>query len=87
MLLAVETFSELPQVRAMVKFFGPSGSRTDEDQDGILGQDELALSTVLPDAPVLGPTTPASVSEHQNRPQPADPSQATGSQLDRVGGP
>ncbi|GAB1302062.1 Potassium channel subfamily K member [Apodemus speciosus] len=63
MLLAVETFSELPQVRAMVKFFGPSGSRTDEDQNGILGQDELALSTMPPDTPVLEQTIPASAPE------------------------
>lgn len=63
MLLAVETFSELPQIRALVKFFGPSGSRTDEDQDGILGQDELALSTMPPDPPALEQTTPASASE------------------------
>lgn len=68
MLLAVETFSELPQVRAMVKYFGPSGSRTDEDQDGILGRDELALSTVLPNNPVLEPTTPASASEQTPTP-------------------
>lgn len=46
MLLAVETFSELPQVRALVKFFGSSGPLTAEDQGGILGQDELALSTL-----------------------------------------
>lgn len=63
MLLAVETFSELPQVRAMVKFFGPSGSRNDEDQDGILGQDELALSIVPSDPPALEQTIPASASE------------------------
>lgn len=62
-LLAVETFSELPQVRAMVKFFGPSGSRTDEDQDGILGQDELALSTMPPDPPALEQTIPAPTPE------------------------
>ncbi|XP_052570703.1 potassium channel subfamily K member 7 [Peromyscus californicus insignis] len=60
MLLAVETFSELPQVRAMVTFFGPTGPRTDEDQDGILGQDELALSTTPPDPPALEQTIPAS---------------------------
>lgn len=54
MLLAVETFSELPQVRAMVKFFGSSGSVTPEDQGGILGQDELSLSTLPPDAPAAG---------------------------------
>lgn len=35
MLLTVETFSELPQVRAMVKFFGSSGLLTAEDQGGI----------------------------------------------------
>lgn len=63
MLLAVETFSELPQVRAVVKFFGPSNSRPDEDRDGILGQDELALSTMPPDAPVMGQTIPASASQ------------------------
>lgn len=45
-LLAVETFSELPQVRALVTFFGSSGPLTAEDQGGILGQDELALSTL-----------------------------------------
>ncbi|KAM8928471.1 potassium channel subfamily K member 7 [Lycaon pictus] len=50
MLLTVETFSELPQVRAMVKFFGSSGLLTAEDQGGILGQDELALSTLPPSA-------------------------------------
>ncbi|XP_055466622.1 potassium channel subfamily K member 7 [Psammomys obesus] len=63
MLLAVETFSELPQVHAMVKFFGPSGSRIDEDQDGILGQDELALSVVPSDSPALEQTIPAPASE------------------------
>lgn len=63
MLLAVETFSELPQVRAMVKYFGPSGSRNDEDQDGILGQDELALSTMPSESPTLGQTLPASAPE------------------------
>ncbi|XP_059566088.1 potassium channel subfamily K member 7 [Myotis daubentonii] len=47
-LLAVETFSELPQARALVKFFGSSGPLTAEDQGGILGQDELALSTLPP---------------------------------------
>uniref|UniRef100_A0A8C9AK25 Potassium channel subfamily K member n=1 Tax=Prolemur simus TaxID=1328070 RepID=A0A8C9AK25_PROSS len=51
MLLAVEIFSELPQVRAMVKFFGCSGPLTAEDQGGILLQDELALSTLPPTAP------------------------------------
>ncbi|XP_062952033.1 potassium channel subfamily K member 7 [Cynocephalus volans] len=51
MLLAVETFSELPQVRAMVKYFGSSGPSTTEDQDGILGQAELTLSTLPPAAP------------------------------------
>ncbi|ELW65117.1 potassium channel subfamily K member 7 isoform X2 [Tupaia chinensis] len=51
MLLAMETFSELPQVRAMVKFFGSSDPLTAEDQDGILGQDELALGTLPPTAP------------------------------------
>lgn len=58
MLLAVETFSELPQVRAMVKFFGSSGPLTAEDQGGILGQDELALSTLPPSAaaPEQAPT-------------------------------
>lgn len=50
MLLAVKTFSELPQVHAMVKFFGSSGPLNAEDQDGILGQDELALSTLPPSA-------------------------------------
>ncbi|XP_036059025.1 potassium channel subfamily K member 7 [Onychomys torridus] len=63
MLLVVETFSELPQVRAMATFFGPTGSRTEEDQDGILGQDELALSTMPPDPPALEQTIPASTSE------------------------
>ncbi|XP_054426580.1 potassium channel subfamily K member 7 [Pteronotus mesoamericanus] len=48
MLLAVETFSELPQVRAIVKFFGSSDPLSTEDQGGILGQDELALSTLPP---------------------------------------
>ncbi|XP_036113706.1 potassium channel subfamily K member 7 isoform X2 [Molossus molossus] len=48
MLLAVETFSELPQVRALVKFFGSSGPLTAEDQGGMLGQDELALNTLTP---------------------------------------
>uniref|UniRef100_A0A2K6MFR0 Potassium channel subfamily K member 7 n=1 Tax=Rhinopithecus bieti TaxID=61621 RepID=A0A2K6MFR0_RHIBE len=54
MLLAVETFSELPQVRAMGKFFRPSGPVTAENQGGILGQDELALSTLPPAAPASG---------------------------------
>ncbi|XP_007091943.2 potassium channel subfamily K member 7 [Panthera tigris] len=57
MLLAVETFSELPQVRAVVKFFGSSGPRTAEDQSGILGQDELALST-LPSSAAAPEQTP-----------------------------
>ncbi|XP_004618584.2 potassium channel subfamily K member 7 [Sorex araneus] len=48
MLLAVETFSELPQVRALVNFFGAGGPVSAEDQAGILGQDELALSTQPP---------------------------------------
>lgn len=48
MLLAVETFSELPQVHAMVKFFGTSGPFIAEDRSGILGQEELALSTLPP---------------------------------------
>uniref|UniRef100_A0A8C3WLS7 Potassium channel subfamily K member n=1 Tax=Catagonus wagneri TaxID=51154 RepID=A0A8C3WLS7_9CETA len=48
MLLAVETFSELPQVRAMVKSFGSSDPLNAEDEGGILGQDELALSTLPP---------------------------------------
>ncbi|XP_003798709.1 potassium channel subfamily K member 7 [Otolemur garnettii] len=50
LLLAVETFSELPQVRAMKKFFRCSGPFTAEDQGGILVQDELALSTLPPTA-------------------------------------
>ncbi|XP_052518360.1 potassium channel subfamily K member 7 [Budorcas taxicolor] len=50
MLLTVETFSELPQVRAMVKFFGSSGPVNAEDEGAILGQDELALSTMPPSA-------------------------------------
>ncbi|KAI5278005.1 potassium channel subfamily K member 7 [Manis pentadactyla] len=53
MLLTVETFSELQQVRAMVKFFGSSEPLTSEDQVGITGQDELALSTLS------APTTPS----------------------------
>ncbi|KAF3822252.1 hypothetical protein GH733_007626 [Mirounga leonina] len=57
-LLAVETFSELPQVRALVTFFGSSGPLTAEGQGGILGQDELALSTLPPSAaaPEQAPT-------------------------------
>lgn len=50
MLLTVETFSELPQVRAMVKFFGSSGPVNAEDEGAILGQDELALSNMPPSA-------------------------------------
>lgn len=53
MLLTVETFSELPQVRTVVKFFGSSDPSTAEDQVGIIGQDELALSTLS------APTTPS----------------------------
>ncbi|XP_025734606.1 potassium channel subfamily K member 7 [Callorhinus ursinus] len=58
MLLAVETFSELPQVRALVTFFGSSGPLTAEDQGDILGQDELALGTLPPSAaaPEQAPT-------------------------------
>lgn len=58
MLLVVETFSELPQARALVKFFGSSGPMTAEDQGGILGQDDLALSTLAPPAaaPQQAPT-------------------------------
>ncbi|XP_008145267.2 potassium channel subfamily K member 7 isoform X2 [Eptesicus fuscus] len=59
MLLAVETFSELPQVRALVKFFGSSGPLTAEDQGGILGQDELALSTLPPSAAAPEQAPPA----------------------------
>lgn len=59
MLLAVETFSELPQVRAMVKFFASSGPSTAEDQGGILGQDELALSGPLPAAAPASEQAPA----------------------------
>ncbi|XP_007943158.1 potassium channel subfamily K member 7 [Orycteropus afer afer] len=51
MLLAVETFVDLPQVRALVKFFESSGPSKAEDQGGIVGQDELALSTVPPAVP------------------------------------
>ena len=58
MLLAVETFLELPQVRAMVKFFGSGSPSTTEDQGGILGQDELALST-LPTATAAPEQAPA----------------------------
>ncbi|XP_008049146.1 potassium channel subfamily K member 7 [Carlito syrichta] len=54
MLLAVETFSELPQVQALVTFFGSRGAGTAEDQGGILGQDELALSSLPPTVPALG---------------------------------
>lgn len=54
MLLAVETFSELPQVRAMVKFFGSSDPLNAEDEGGILGQDELALSTLPPPEAAAG---------------------------------
>ncbi|XP_033716965.1 potassium channel subfamily K member 7 [Tursiops truncatus] len=50
MLLTVETFLELPQVRAMVKFFRSRGPLNAEDEGGILGQDELALSTLPPSA-------------------------------------
>ncbi|XP_051003012.1 potassium channel subfamily K member 7 [Acomys russatus] len=63
MLLAVETFSELPQIRAMVKFFGASGPGPDEDQDGILDQDELALSTVPSDSPAVEQITSGPASE------------------------
>lgn len=59
MLLAVETFSELPQVRATVKFFAPSEPSTAEDQGGILGQDELALSGPLPAAAPASEQAPA----------------------------
>ncbi|XP_032138739.1 potassium channel subfamily K member 7 [Sapajus apella] len=54
MLLAVEAFSRLPQVRAVEKFFRPCGPVTAADQRGILGQDELALSTLPPAAPASG---------------------------------
>ncbi|XP_059787984.1 potassium channel subfamily K member 7 [Balaenoptera ricei] len=50
MLLTVEMFLELPQVRAMVKFFRSRGPLNAEDEGGILGQDELALSTLPPSA-------------------------------------
>lgn len=53
MLLAVETFTELPQVCAMVKFFGASSPVTAEDQDGIINQDELALNNLPPATPAL----------------------------------
>lgn len=51
MLLAVETFTELPQVCAVVKFFGASTPVTAEDQDGIMSQDELALNNLPPATP------------------------------------
>ncbi|XP_055987543.1 potassium channel subfamily K member 7 [Sorex fumeus] len=54
MVLAVETFSELPQVRAVVNFFGAGGPESAEDQAGILGQDELALSTQPPSSTAPG---------------------------------
>ncbi|XP_008820500.1 potassium channel subfamily K member 7 [Nannospalax galili] len=60
MLLAVETFSELPQVCTMVKFFEPSGPMAAEDQGDILGQDELALSSLPPDTPASEQVTPVS---------------------------
>ena len=50
MLLTVEMFLELPQVRAMVKFFRSRGPLNAEDEGGIVGQDELALSTLPPSA-------------------------------------
>ncbi|XP_004478699.3 potassium channel subfamily K member 7 [Dasypus novemcinctus] len=50
MLLAVETFSELPQVHAVVRYFGSSGPVTAEDQDGIVAREELALSVPAPAA-------------------------------------
>ncbi|KAM9220563.1 potassium channel subfamily K member 7 [Dugong dugon] len=53
MLLAVETLVELPQVRAIVRFFESSGPSISEDQGGIVGQDGLALSTLPPAAPSL----------------------------------
>ncbi|XP_042531754.1 potassium channel subfamily K member 7 [Dipodomys spectabilis] len=58
MLLAVETFAELPQVRAIVKFFGSSGPVTAEDQHGILSRDELDLSTLPPPTPASDQTPP-----------------------------
>ncbi|XP_037694942.1 potassium channel subfamily K member 7 [Choloepus didactylus] len=51
MLLTVETFSELPQVRALVRFFESSGPPTADDQSSIVLQDELALSTLPPATP------------------------------------
>ncbi|XP_048217395.1 potassium channel subfamily K member 7 [Perognathus longimembris pacificus] len=56
MLLAVQIFSELPQVRATVKFFGCGGPATAEDQRGILGREGLDLSTLPPSSPP--PSTP-----------------------------
>ncbi|XP_006893488.1 PREDICTED: potassium channel subfamily K member 7 [Elephantulus edwardii] len=53
MLLAVETFLELPQVRSIVRFFESRGLSIAEDQSGIIGQDHLALGIV----PAAG-TTP-----------------------------
>ncbi|XP_075401529.1 potassium channel subfamily K member 7 [Tenrec ecaudatus] len=57
MLLTVETFVELPQVRALVGFFMPSSPPIAEEQGGIVGQDELALRTVSSPgtAPPAGP--------------------------------
>ncbi|XP_004596906.2 potassium channel subfamily K member 7 [Ochotona princeps] len=70
MLLAVETFLELPQVRAMVEFFACSDSRTLEDQGSILGQDELALGTRAGAAPPASVQAPAcgQVSQDQAAP-------------------
>lgn len=58
-LLAAEMFAELPQARALVKLFGASGPLAAEDQGGILGQDELALSTLPPSAAAPDQAPPA----------------------------
>ncbi|XP_076971838.1 potassium channel subfamily K member 7 [Tamandua tetradactyla] len=55
MLLAVETFSELPQVRAVVRFFGSSGPQAADDQGGLVAQDQLALSALPPAVPAAAP--------------------------------
>lgn len=59
MLLAVETFSELPQARALVKFFASGGPLTAEDQGGILAQEQLALGTLPPSTAAPAQAPPA----------------------------
>ncbi|XP_074087175.1 potassium channel subfamily K member 7, partial [Macrotis lagotis] len=48
LLLTLEAVSELREVRVVVGFFSPSGSKSPEDQRGIVAQDALTLNNCPP---------------------------------------